>query len=117
MAKLTRKLSQVGQEALERLELPVNLAGGVARIELLGNREVYMDRHCGVLAYTTENIDVNGGSVVVRFCGRELRLRWWGGGLRVAGRDVCGSGPRPHRLLQGGLADGSLQGRYQGQHP
>ena len=40
MAKLTRKLSQVGQEALERLELPVNLAGGVARIELLGNREV-----------------------------------------------------------------------------
>ena len=74
MAKLTRKLSQVGQEALERLELPVNLAGGVARIELLGNREVYMDRHCGVLAYTTENIDVNGGSVVVRFFGRELRL-------------------------------------------
>ena len=63
MAKLTRKLSQVGQEALERLELPVNLAGGVARIELLGNREVYMDRHCGVLAYTTENIDVNGGTV------------------------------------------------------
>ena len=75
MAKLTKKLSQVGQEALERLELPVNLAKGVARIELLGNREVYMDRHCGVLAYTTENIDVNGGSVVVRITGRDLQLQ------------------------------------------
>ena len=86
MAKLTRKLSQVGQEALERLELPVNLAGGVARIELLGNREVYMDRHSGVLAYTTENIDVSGGSVVVRFFGRELRLLvMTGQELRITG--------------------------------
>lgn len=86
MAKLTKKLSQVGQEALERLELPVNLAGGVARIELLGNREVYMDRHCGVLAYTAENIDVNGGSVVVRFFGRELRLLvMTGQELRITG--------------------------------
>ena len=41
------------QEALERLELPVNIAAGVARIELLGNRELYMDRPRGVLAYTT----------------------------------------------------------------
>lgn len=53
MAGLKKKLAQVGQEALERLELPVNIAAGVARIELLGNRELYMDRHRGVLAYTT----------------------------------------------------------------
>ena len=84
--RLTKKLSQVGQDALERLELPVNLAKGVARIELLGNREVYMDRHCGVLAYTTENIDVNGGTVVVRFHGRELRLLvMTGQELRITG--------------------------------
>ena len=35
MAGLKKKLAQVGQEALERLELPVNIAAGVARIELL----------------------------------------------------------------------------------
>ncbi len=52
----------MGQEALERLELPVNIAAGVARIELLGNRELYMDRHRGVLAYTTEAVDVNGAA-------------------------------------------------------
>ena len=74
MAKLTKKLSQVGQEALERLELPVNLAKGVARIELLGNRELYMDRHRGVLAYSTEEGDVNGGGVVVRIRGEGLQL-------------------------------------------
>ena len=73
MAGLKKKLAQVGQEALERLELPVN-AAGVARIELLGNRELYMDRHRGVLAYTTEAVDVNGGGVVVRVRGQDLQL-------------------------------------------
>ena len=53
----------------------------------------------------------------VMVCERHLRHRCRRGPLRHAGRDVRGSGPRPHRLLQGGLADGSLQGRYQGQHP
>ena len=74
MAGLKKKLAQVGQEALERLELPVNIAAGVARIELLGNRELYMDRHRGVLAYTTEAVDVNGGGVVVRVRGQGLQL-------------------------------------------
>ena len=74
MAGLKRKLAQVGQEALERLELPVNIAAGVARIELLGNRELYMDRHRGVLAYSTEEVDVNGGGVVVRIRGEGLQL-------------------------------------------
>ena len=74
MANLKKRLGQVGQEALERLELPVNIASGVARIELLGNRELYMDRHRGVLAYTTGQVDINGGDVVVRVHGAELQL-------------------------------------------
>ena len=67
MAGLKKKLAQVGQEALERLELPVNIAAGVARIELLGNRELYMDRHRGVLAYTTEALDFNFFFFVILF--------------------------------------------------
>ena len=92
MAGLKKKLAQVGQEALERLELPVNIAAGVARIELLGNRELYMDRHRGVLAYTTEAVDVNGGGVVVRVRGQGLqRLVMTEQGRRVAG-EISGVG-------------------------
>ena len=36
MAKLSKKLSQASQKAMDRLDLPVNLASGVARMELLG---------------------------------------------------------------------------------
>lgn len=74
MAKITRKLSQVSQQAMDRLDLPVNLASGVARMELLGNRSFYMDRHRGVLAYSTEAVDINAGTVVVRVQGQGLEL-------------------------------------------
>ena len=62
MAGLKKKLAQVGQEALERLELPVNIAAGVARIELLGNRELYMDRGQGLqlLVMTGQELRITG---------------------------------------------------------
>lgn len=75
MTQLRKKLSRVGQDALERLELPMSIASGAARIELLGSRELYMDGHRGVLAYTTEEVTVNGGDVVVRVRGTGLALR------------------------------------------
>ena len=72
MAKITKKLSQVSQQAMDRLDLPVNLASGVARMELLGN--LYIDRHRGVLAYSAEAVDINAGTVVVRVQGEGLEL-------------------------------------------
>ena len=74
MAKLSKKWAQVSQQAMDRLDLPVNLASGVARMELLGNRSLYIDRHRGVLAYSTEAVDINAGTVVVRVRGKGLEL-------------------------------------------
>ena len=74
MAKLSKKWAQVSQQAMDRLDLPGNLASGVARMELLGNRSLYIDRHHGVLAYSTEAVDINAGTVVVRVRGEGLEL-------------------------------------------
>jgi len=74
VAKLSKKLSQASQRAMDRLDLPVNLAAGVARMELLGNRSFYIDRHRGVLSYSTEAVDINAGTVVVRVQGQGLEL-------------------------------------------
>ena len=74
VAKLSKKLSQASQKAMDRLDLPVNLASGVARMELLGNRSFYIDRHRGVLSYSTEAVDINAGTVVVRVQGEGLEL-------------------------------------------
>lgn len=69
-----RKLAQTGHAAMERLDLPGEIALGVPRVELVGNREFYMDRHKGVLSYSTELVEIGGGSVEVRLIGRNLQL-------------------------------------------
>ena len=55
--------------------MPPILAPDIPRMELYGNRAFYMDRHRGVLGYSTETVDINGGSVVVRITGRNLQLQ------------------------------------------
>ena len=56
-----RRLSQVGVEAVERLNLPPETAVGVPQVELYGNRQLYMAGHRGVISYSTEEVTVSGG--------------------------------------------------------
>ena len=72
---LRKRLAQKTLEAADRLDLPSVLAPDIPRMELLGNRAFYMDRHRGVLGDSTEAVDINGGSVVVRITGRNLLLQ------------------------------------------
>lgn len=70
-----RKLSQVGLEAVERLDLPPDMAPCVPQIELYGNRQLYMAGHRGVIAYSTEEVAVSGGDITVRIQGAGLQLQ------------------------------------------
>ena len=69
-----RSLVQVGIDALDRLDLPVEAAFGVPQIELTGQRQFFMAHHKGVLSYTTECIEIGGEDLLVRLTGRELQL-------------------------------------------
>lgn len=70
-----RKLSQVGMEAVERLDLPPDVAPGVPQIELYGNRQLYLAGHRGVISYSTREVAVSGGSMTVRVQGSDLQLQ------------------------------------------
>ena len=69
-----RKLAQVGVEAVERLDLPPEVAAGMPQMELYGSRQLYMSGHRGVISYSTEEVAVSGGILTVRVIGRELQL-------------------------------------------
>lgn len=73
--RLRKRLTQKGLETADRLDLPPVLAPDTPRMELVGNHAFYMDRHRGVLGYSTESVDINGGSVVVRITGQRLQLQ------------------------------------------
>lgn len=57
------------------LDLPGDVVAGLPRIELLGDRELRMEYHKGILAYGTEEIHISGGKLVVRVRGEGLELR------------------------------------------
>ncbi len=69
-----RKLAQLGWEAMDRLDLPGELAVGIPSMELTGNRQFLMTQHKGVLSYSTEKVEISGGSLLVRLTGRDLQL-------------------------------------------
>lgn len=75
MGEKGRRLLRRTVEVTDKLDLPTVLAPSVPRMELVGNHSFYMDRHRGVLGYSTEGVDINGGSIIVRLTGRNLELQ------------------------------------------
>ena len=61
------------ERASQALELPGDALGGMPRIELLGDRELRMEAHKGILAYGDEEILISGGKLVVRGSALELK--------------------------------------------
>ena len=59
---------------MEKLDLPGNIAPRVPRMELVGNREFYMDRHRGVISYTEDTVDIAAGELVVRLFGKNFEI-------------------------------------------
>ena len=59
----------------ELFDLPEDLMAGVCHMEILGDRQLFLEGHDGILSYGTEQIDVGAGSLTVRIRGKELTLK------------------------------------------
>ena len=56
-------------------DLPADALAGAPRVEMIGDGELRMGPHRGILAYGPEEIDISGGSLVVVVRGGGLELR------------------------------------------
>lgn len=56
-------------------DLPADALAGAARVEIVGDGELRMGPHRGILAYGPEEIHISGGDVVVMVRGSGLELR------------------------------------------
>ena len=67
----------------ELFDLPVDVVAGLPRLELIGNRQLYLER----LAYSDTQIDANTGFGVLRIRGERLTLvAMTGEELRIGGK-------------------------------
>lgn len=56
-------------------DLPADALAGAPRVEVIGDGELHMGPHRGILAYGPEEIHISGGSLVVLVRGSGLELR------------------------------------------
>lgn len=63
------------ERTADLLDLPADVIAGLPRLELVGDRELRMENHKGILAYGSEEIHVSGGIFVVKISGQGLELR------------------------------------------
>lgn len=61
--------------ASRMFDLPADAVAGVPRIEVVGDGELRMGPHRGILAYGPEEIHISGGSLVVMVRGSALELK------------------------------------------
>lgn len=74
MEKKGRKEGLLERTA-EVFDLPGDVVAGLPRVELLGDRQLRMENHKGILAYGTEEIHISGGKLIVKVRGAGLTLR------------------------------------------
>ena len=63
------------ERAAEMFDLPVDAVAGLTRLELVGDGELRVENHKGILAYGTEEIHISGGVYLIKVAGQELELR------------------------------------------
>ena len=63
-------------EQMARLfSLPADAVAGMPRIELIGDGQLRVERHRGILAYDTNEVHIGAGPVTIRVLGAGLELR------------------------------------------
>ena len=60
--------------AAELFDLPADIVAGLPRLELIGGRQLYLERHTGLLSYSETRIDANTAVGVLRVKGERLTL-------------------------------------------
>lgn len=81
-----RREAGVLDTVAELFDLPADVVAGLPRLEMVGSRQLYVEHHTGILAYSDTQIDVNTTAGVLRIKGERLTLlAMTAGELRVGG--------------------------------
>ena len=70
----SKKEMDIISRAADIFDLPADVIGSLPHLELIGDCQMLLGSHQGILSYSREAIDVNCGRLIVRISGRELEL-------------------------------------------
>lgn len=71
----------------ELFDLPGDVVAGLPHFEMMGDKQLYLEHHTGILSYSEEQIDANTTAGVLRITGSGLALlAMTAEELRIGGR-------------------------------
>ena len=63
------------ERTAELFDIPADALTGLPKLELVGDGELRVENHKGILSYGQEEIHISGGIYLIKITGRELELR------------------------------------------
>ncbi|QEK12359.1 sporulation protein YqfC [Crassaminicella thermophila] len=69
------RTKEIKESVAELLELPKDIMLDLPRITLLGNLQLYIENHKGIIEYSKLKIRVNTKSGVIRITGKDLSIK------------------------------------------
>ena len=74
MERNRRERGGVLNAVAELFDLPADVIAGLPHMEMIGNRQLYLEHHTGILSYSEHQIDANTVAGVLRVKGDRLSL-------------------------------------------
>lgn len=83
----SKREKHILNDTAELFDLPMDLLSGLPHIEMMGDRQFYMENHRGILSYSEEEIAISANGLVARVIGKKLELvSMTGEALRIRGQ-------------------------------
>lgn len=65
----------LAKKAADLFDLPGEAIGGLPSLEITGLGRIRIENHKGLLTFSGELIEVDGGKAVIKICGSDLDIR------------------------------------------
>ena len=78
------------ERTAELLDLPADAITNLPRLELVGDGELRMENHKGILAYGSQEIHISGGKMVIKVRGSDLELKAMNASELLITGDIAG---------------------------
>ncbi|NBI07016.1 sporulation protein YqfC [Senegalia massiliensis] len=72
---MTKKIDNIKTNIAEVLELPKEIVLDLPKITLIGNIQLYIENHKGIVEYSKERIRINSKSGIIRIIGKDLVIK------------------------------------------
>lgn len=70
-----KKTQEIKKSLAEILELPQDIILDIPKITMVGNLQIYIENHKGIIEYTKSRIRINSKSGILRIIGNNLVLK------------------------------------------